>query len=337
MINKIKSNNKSNIHKFILFNSNYNNNSIFLIKLLFIIFLYSILLLIYLNIYDCKRRYIKFDKNFDYMKYEANIITDKMRKYSGWMLWNNNQYYFINGIIQKFKPKKCLEIGVARGGSSILILNSIKDIKNSFLISIDLNKKCYIERQYDTGYRVNKYFPELTKNWQLFTGEQPHIFLQNLNLTFDFVFLDTAHISPGELINLIEILPFLNENAIIILHDITWHFVREYQTKKIQYTATQIYLMSVLYGDKLVIRTKNGIENIDAVYLYKNQKDHFLDYFLLLLSYWEYLPTEKQINELRIFIKKFYRDQLYLNIFEQALNNNKFYINKRKNLSKLVS
>ena len=31
--------------------------------------------------------------------------------------------YFINGIIRKNKLKNCLEIGVAQGGSSILILN----------------------------------------------------------------------------------------------------------------------------------------------------------------------------------------------------------------------
>ena len=87
--------------------------------------------------------------------------------------------------------------------------------------------------------------------------------------------------------------------------------------------------MSALYGDKLIIETKNGIENIGAVYLYRNQKDHYLDYFLLLLSYWEYLPNEKQINELRIFIKKYYKNELYLSIFNQAVDYNKFYINKK--------
>ena len=330
MISKFNIYKKFNNHINSRLNINYHYNSILFIKFLFILLFLSILILIYYNIYDFQKRFIKFDKNFDYIKYESNIITDKIKKYSGWLLWNENQYYFINGIIRKFKPKSCLEIGVARGGSSILILNAIKDIKNSFLVSLDLNKKCYIEQQYNTGYRVNKYFPELTKNWLLFTGEQPHIFLQNLNLTYDFVFLDTAHVSPGEFLNLIEILPFLNENAIIILHDITWHFIREYQTKTLQYTATQIYLMSVLYGDKLIIETKNGIENIGAVYLYKNQKDHYLNYFLLLLNYWEYLPTEKQINELRIFIKKYYKNKIYINIFEQALHNNKFYINKER-------
>jgi hypothetical protein len=35
----------------------------------------------------------------------------------------------------------------------------------------------------------------------MYTGKQPHIFLDKLNLKFDFLFLDTAHIAPGEIIN----------------------------------------------------------------------------------------------------------------------------------------
>ena len=283
-----------------------------------------------------KNKNKKFDKDFDYLNYESYLITNKIKKYSGWMLCNSNEYYFINGIIRKYKPKNCLEIGVSRGGSSILILNALKDIKNSFLISLDLNINCYTEPKYKTGYRVNKYFPELTRNWQLYTGEMPHIFLQKLNITFDFVFLDTAHISPGEFLNLIEILPFLKDNAIIILHDITWHFLREIKKKKLRFTATQIYLMACLHGDKLLIKNIDGIDNIGAVFLYKNQQKYYLDYFILLLTYWEYMPSENQIEELRIFIKKYYNNQLYLSIFEQAVKYNKFYINKVKNFIKNI-
>jgi predicted O-methyltransferase YrrM len=272
---------------------------------------------------------VTFDKDFDYINYQSNIITNKIKKYSGWMLWNTKQINFINGIIRKFRPKKCLEVGVARGGSSILILNAIKDIKNSFLVSLDLNTKLYINQKEKTGYRVKKYFPELVRKWSLFTGEMPNFFLQKLNMTFDLVFLDTAHISPGEIMNLIEILPFLNENAIIILHDITWHFIRmKYQKKRIQFTATQIYLMSCLYGEKIIVKNNEGLENIGAVYLYKNQKRFYLNYFLLLLSYWEYMPNEKQINEFKEFIKKYYHKTLYLKIFDQAVKNNKLFINK---------
>ena len=67
-----------------------------------------------------------FEKNFEYHNYERELITDKIQKYAGYELFDNEPY-FLNGIIRKFKPKRCLEIGVSHGGSSILILNAIKD------------------------------------------------------------------------------------------------------------------------------------------------------------------------------------------------------------------
>ena len=76
----------------------------------------------------------------------------------------SNQREFLNGVIRKFKPSKLLEVGVYRGGSSIIILNAINDIKDSKLYSIDINEKRYI------GECVNKYFPDLKKNWKLYNG-----------------------------------------------------------------------------------------------------------------------------------------------------------------------
>ena len=85
-----------------------------------------------------------------------------------------------------------------------MILNAIKDIPNSSLISLDKNTQVYNNQFKKTGYRVNQYFPDLTKNWKLFTGQQPHKFLIELNMKFDFVFLDTAHFAPGEILNFIN-------------------------------------------------------------------------------------------------------------------------------------
>jgi hypothetical protein len=123
----------------------------------------------------------RYDINFDYSAYENNVITTKILENSGWQL-GGSQPYFINGLIRKHKPKNCLEIGVANGGSSILILNAIKDIPNSSLISLDKNTQVYNNQFKKTGYRVNQYFPDLTKNWKLFTGQQPHKFLIELNM-----------------------------------------------------------------------------------------------------------------------------------------------------------
>ena len=276
-----------------------------------------------------------YDLNFKYHLYERDMITEKMINESGWLLMNNEPY-FINGIIRKFNPKKCLEIGVAKGGSSIIILNALKDVNDSFLISLDLNSYNDIEN-YHIGENVKKFFPELIKNnkWQLYTGEQPHIFLDKLNMKFDFLFLDTVHLTPGELINIIEALPFLEENAIIVMHDIMYHLPTHnyYAPKEVKYHPSQIYLMSSLAGEKIVIEDKEkGAENIGAVFLYPNKEKYYLNYFLLLLTPWEYMPTETQIKELRSFIKKYYKNKYFLHLFNRAVEENKIYINKFKNV-----
>jgi predicted O-methyltransferase YrrM len=270
---------------------------------------------------NIKKNKTKYDIDFNYTAYEKNIITTKIRNNSKWQL-GGSQPYFINGLIRKFKPKNCLEIGVANGGSSILILNAIKDIPDSRLISLDLNTQLYYNKSLKTGYRVNQYFPELAKNWKLLTGQQPHRFLIKLNIKFDFVFLDTAHSAAGEILNFLELSSFLNENAIFVLHDILWHF-----HNKIKFYPSNVYLYPVINGDKVLLKNENGsIGNMGAIFLYSNQERYYLDYFFLLLAFWEYMPKDKEINELRIFFKNFYKKDIYLNIFDTAVKRNKISI-----------
>ena len=150
-----------------------------------------------------------------------------------------------------------------------------------------------------------------------------------LNIKFDFLFLDSAHVSPGEILNFIEALPFLNENAIVLIHDLFWHFVN---VKNSKFFPSCINLMPVLYGDKVFVNQKqNRISNIVAVFLYPYQKDHYLDYFLLLLNFWEYIPKVNQISDLRVFIKNYYKKHIYINIFDTAVSLNKIANEKFKN------
>ena len=266
--------------------------------------------------------------DFNYTNYQNNIITPEMRNKSGWEM-DENQVLFLNGIIRKYLPKNCLEIGVSQGGSSILILNAIKDIKNSFLISIDLNENYYKNNSKKTGWRVKKYFSELSDKWSLYTGDQPHKFLIKLKMKYDFLFLDTAHVSPGELFNIIEVMPFLNENAIIVLHDIIWHrlIIDKKSELKAKVTPTNLNIMTFLFGDKIFLKgNENQLYNIGAIFLYKNQKSHYKEYFLSLMVIWDYMPNITQLNDMRIFIKKYYNDDFLLELFNEAVDfNKKFY------------
>ena len=96
------------------------------------LFFSIMLIIIYFSTKD-NSNYKGFNSNFKYQYIERDIITEKIKNYSEWQLWDNHPY-FINGLIRKIKPKKCLEIGIASEGSSIVILNAIKDMKGSSLI-----------------------------------------------------------------------------------------------------------------------------------------------------------------------------------------------------------
>ena len=90
--------------------------------------------------------------------------------------------------------------------------------------------------------------------------------------------------------------------------------------------------MSSLYWQKIYFtNSTRGFENIEAVKFYPNQEDHYKDYFLLLMSFREEMPTESQINDLRNFIKKYYAKEVYLSIFDTADEKNTNFKNKSRN------
>jgi hypothetical protein len=44
------------------------------------------------------------------------------------------------------------------------------------------------------------------------------------------------------------------------------------------------------------------------------------------LAPWDYIPNEKHIQELREFIKKYYKKEIYLNVFNKAVEENKIFV-----------
>ena len=101
-----------------------------------------------------------------------------------------------------------------------------------------------------------------------------------------------------------------------------------YSPREVKYHPSQIYLMTSLAGYKVIIEDKNkGAENIGAIFLNSNKEQYYLNYFLLLLTPWEYMPTKTQIEELRSFISKYYKNDLFLLLFNRAVEENKIYIN----------
>ena len=271
-----------------------------------------------------KTEKVKIEQNIPPELFENNLLNKIRNRLDGRTIIIIEELYFLNGLIRQYKPKKLLEIGVCSGGSSAAILNAINDIEGSMLYSCDLEKKHYYQTNLDVGFIVKDYFPEFKNKWKLFTGNTTAAFIEQIGKDIDFVFIDTAHVMPGEVLNMIEIFPFLKKNAIIVFDDINT------QAKKRLFNLDNFYpcnnlLMSVLRGKKIIFEEKKkktfDFTKLGAIILDDNQEKYYYDYFLLLSNNWSYMPKEFEINTIRSIVKKYY-DDLYLQMFDKAVQIN---------------
>ena len=254
-----------------------------------------------------------------------NSIQDRLDKYIE--LQPEEQKYF-NGLLRKYKPKKVVEIGVSAGGSSALILNAIKDIPNAKLYSIDRYYVWYFNHTKPKGWLVNEKFPEFLDKWTLYIGKDAAEVMETIGNNIDLVFIDTFHLTPGEMLNWLEVLPFLKEGAIVVFHDTFLMFAKGVSAySKSNYSNNQLlcYIRGTLilpsYGDEVFSR------NIGAIKLDKNQKNYYEQYFMALGNQWEGFPEEKDIKILREYFKKYYNDKL-VEIFDDAVKKNRERLEK---------
>ena len=259
-------------------------------------------------------------KNGIYLdEYEVNIFNNIKSQLSDSKcsrMWGN-QRAFINGVIRKFRPKKILEIGVAEGGSSIIILNAIQDIKNSHLYSIDLSTNEMI------GFCVKNIFPQLSKNWSLYKGNVVAKFLEEIGNEIDMALIDSSHYEPGEILDFLIILPFLKEGAIIIFHDIGNQITKS-KYRRVEWTPYIIF--NIIRGKKYLPSGNNILtHDIGAIKLESNQYKYVNDYFRALGGQWQYFPDESLINLIYNFFQKYYNNDCLI-MFNETVEFNREFV-----------
>lgn len=210
---------------------------------------------------------------------------------------------FLNGIIRKHKPKKIVEVGVASGASSALILNAIKDIPEAHLHSIDLSPTYYRDTSLETGFLVRKSFPELAQRWTLHTGGLALEFMDSIGSGIDLCLLDTSHKNPGELLDFLMVYPYLKKDALLVIHDIAYHL--NFSSK---FGFTCAMLFSALKGEKYMPCTlsETTMPNIGMVHLTDQSEEDLFSVFWMLTSCWSYYPTENQRQLLKPFLRQHY-------------------------------
>ena len=307
--------------------SNLQNKSInfYLSKIIIIIFFLFILILkikekskeIGFRTKEGKKKFVYLDK---YETFIYNNIKSKLENNKCSRMWDN-QKEFLNGVIRKFRPKKIVEIGVAEGGGSSIILNAIQDIKNAHLYSIDLSDHKNI------GICVKNFFPEYLNKWTLFTNNIAAKFMEQIGNNIDMVFIDSAHFEPGEILDFLIVLPFLKEGAIVGFHDIGNQI-----TRSIDRNEWAPYIIFNIIRGKTYLPSGNislkhdiGIKILD-----KNQNKYIHDYFRALGGQWQYFPKENHIQLLLKYFKKYYDNECLIMLNETIEFNKNFVKNNPK-------
>lgn len=233
------------------------------------------------------------------------------------------QMQYLCELIREKRPQKMLEVGVAAGGTTAIILNCLatENIECEF-ISTDISENYYRDYNLKTGYVAEKAKKLIEKNvdHRLCIGILANL-IKEIGDKIDFLILDTVHMLPGEILDFLVALPYLSERAMVVLHDVILH---QFDEKNRYGCATQILLDSVVAEKKNIfgVDNKYGYPNIVAFEVTDDTYKYIYNVFSALTLPWQYLPS---VEELSVYRKKYVKlgyDEDCLKVFDCACKMN---------------
>lgn len=212
---------------------------------------------------------------------------------------------FLCGLLKKFRPKKILEVGVSGGGTSVIIRKALEmlGLDETAHFSGDLAEKYYRKSNSDleTGYQYAVACKEgliSGGNHKFFTGKYLPEYIDEIGEGIDFVILDTVHSAPGELLDLLAVLPYLAGTAVVVFHDLAIDHANPFR----QFYSINKCLFDSLDGEKYFNVLGNDIDaemlygysDIGAVVI-KDKENSIRDLFSMLGLPWAYMLPEKEL------------------------------------------
>jgi hypothetical protein len=127
-----------------------------------------------------------------------------------------------------------------------------------------------------------------------------------ISVKYDFAVIDTAHIHPMETLNFLCVLPYLNDGAVVVLHDTSLHI---YNANSMA-VATRI-LMSTVAAHKIEPNVSGTFPpNIAAFQVTQDTRKYVENIFSSLFLPWGMVIDASIINSIRILLEKHYDKKL---------------------------
>jgi predicted O-methyltransferase YrrM len=195
---------------------------------------------------------------------------------------------FLTQAIAVLQPQTVVEIGVASGVSSAVILHALDRLPavegGRLLQSCDIVPSCYFNAEYNTGAAVREMNPHAKSHWLLDTDIDARRLSQEWQPnTVDLTLIDANHYHPWPLLDLLHMTYVAKPRSWVVLHDIDLP-----RRTKLQVHGA-MWLFEAWPFAK--IQGEGAASNIGAVQLPDQASDLLPMTRALLERPWEHMPT----------------------------------------------
>lgn len=200
-----------------------------------------------------------------------------------WLGGNISDYdsKFLAGLAEYSGAKRAVEIGVASGWSSAILLKALTAVAPTARVSgIDLSPSYYLDPAIATGQAVAEVTPSLQENYQLFTGRYSFDAMRDVG-NVDFAFIDGHHMHPWATIDLLAILPFLSRDRWVAMHDLNLCKIERHR-----HTNRAPFYLFHFWPDRKIHSTQDPTM-IGAVLVEREASHYLSDMLECLYTPWE--------------------------------------------------
>ncbi len=259
------------------------------------------------------------------------IILPKLDGLDGEPEMTEFESAFLCGLIKKYRPRKVVEVGIAGGGTTAIIMQCMSmistcDSTTSEVFGCDIAEKMYVKENAKTGYIAHQ-ASEFIDNVKLHLclGRTLAESIDEIGDGIDLILLDTVHFLPGEVLDVLVSMPYLSDDAIIVFHDLITCQASQLGVSSI---ATPVAFHSLDAEKFMNFKpcTDWGIDselpNIGAAIMNNNAKRSMGNLISILSIPWYYMPSDKEMSAYLAHIRENYSETEF-KLFEESIRINR--------------
>jgi len=224
----------------------------------------------------------------------------------GWGSIARDEVMFVQELIETYKPKHFLEIGMASGLSGGLVASMMENNGGESFSSIDYDNTFFGDNSKENGFLID----EIYSGSRIDVKKHPFttsLDLAKLGKNFQMAFIDANHQHPWPTIDTLCLFPYLTDEKIIVHHDL-----KLYKNQDAVYGIGPKYLYDQFNSEHRIDSDANQ-GNIYAIRLDSVDIDYMVSQMInsLCLPWSLRHPlSDEQVQKTEELLNKFYSKKL---------------------------